>query len=684
MQRLLLVLFCVVLSSVNWAYSRPNVETVYVVDRLSGSSSNEFVDLESATRALCSRQGAQSALGRVVINRNAPLIAVDLDLNCDLVLEAADAGRAVMTSLKDFTLTSRGKLVLQGMSFSGEGQFHIRALGPLEIKKTAILMPATLTAASTFRFDGNEVSDFTVELTSQESDAAIVISANRGGKFKVKTEQGPDRVLEVYENTFASFSSNFCGRSLSVNLNNNVLANAALRFQSNLVKTRIFGGRIVFLSAGPALCSEQTEESQTADITFMQTIVDRFEASRDSGSILGLSLNTDATSQIGAFKVNWGEGQSYSRVSLLARGTRFSGDFSWVSAGEVTLDLENAEIESNANITNSGSVTAKFNGVHWRRGVTINTLSRSEDTRPSLDVTQFGGSSGSHFEIATNGNGYIYANVTALKLGTGARLFLGRRTQSKPESSVRNELSRVVVRDIEFTKAGQYLQVAGLDGDIAIEANRFNLDIAEFGYAGLRLADHSKGRIEVLRNEFLVATPCDLQCSGVRAQNTSGLTLKENKFFVYGKNGHAVEAHGSAVAILNNEFTGGQGHGSLIEATNLLGMPARSAILLVRANKLNATELVSVQLTGPLLASFTENTFSGSGLFNDGPGSDFAVEGGLVEDPILNNTGLHDKSVTTSIDFDGNGCRDIPRDANRRDASGLCIATGKIRPTLPK
>jgi hypothetical protein len=270
--------------------------------------------------------------------------------------------------------------------------------------------------------------------------------------------------------------------------------------------------------------------------------------------------------------------------------------------------------------------------------------------------------------------------LLGLELAPGAKVTIDRSATAAASPHSRAQEGRVEVRDMQFLKTGNSLQVSGIDGHVVIDNNRFNLEVPDFGFSGARLARQTGGSMVLTRNEFVVGSNCPQKCAGLRAQDVSSLVLQANKFFVYGKYANAFEAVGVSVSFKENEFRGSGLYSPLIQ---IASSPTRFSTVLASSNVIDANGATAVQLLGETFASFTDNKFSGNGALNDAAGLDLSARGGLVDNPLLTNEGLHDKNVSTAVDFDGNGCRDIPSEANERLSDGSCRVAGKPKPSFP-
>lgn len=614
--------------------------TAYVVDH--PTNENEFTELKAAADAVCAR-GA----GRVAVRRASPIVMTNLAIDCDLTIESEQGARAEIVSVRsDQTLVISASKSLRwaGFQFSVPSGLVFKSTGDLELKSNVFPGPLRVESAAGLRFDSNRIANTRLQLASSERPVVILLNqalidtARLWLEVKSNLLNSDQALIEVYKNTLAGLEVELCGsRALTLNLDANTFYETSLNLGADATKMRINSGRLGRLAFANSACAA---DGARADVAVSELSIDKLH-------------------------VNWKDGHAGSEFALSMRAASISEELLWDSAGSARFELDSVDVATAATIAHEGPLSANWKSVRWQKGLTFNALDSSSSATSPVTLTQLGGFSGGNFDVLANHRGQLSVQVLGLDLAAGARVSIDRQLTGD---------GRIEVRDMHFVKPGNYLNISGVDGHVVIDNNKFNLEVSDFGFAGIRLGRQAFGSAVVTRNEFVVAGQCPQKCTGLRGSDLSDVLVQANRFFVYGKYAHGIDLQDSWATLKDNQFHGAGHNSALLQVTTSAN---RVSAISAQGNTLDANGLAAVQLSGPTFSSFVSNTFSGHGVFID-------EADGLTENPILANTGLHEKNVTTAVDFDGNGCRDIPKESNERLASGECRVVGKPKPTFPK
>lgn len=630
------------------SFAAAPIVTVYVVDH--PKAENEFADLASAAQAVCA-QGS----GRVVVRRSAPLAMTDLAIECDLTIESEGGASAEVVSARKeeaLVITAAKSLRWAGFQFSVPSGLVFKSVGDLELKNNSFPGPLQVDSVAGLRFDSNRIASAQLRLESSERPVVILMNqaiadgARLSLQVKSNLTNSDQGLVEVYKNTLAAFEVELCGsRALTLNLDANAFIDTALKLGAASTKMRVSGGRLGKLEFANAGCADQ---GARAEIEISDLAIDRLV-------------------------VNWKDGRPRSEFALSMRSAAVSTELLWDSAGAGRFNLNTVDVAPSATIAHEGPLTANWKTVRWQKGVTFNALDFSSSATGPVSLSQLGGFSGGNFDVLANHRGQISVQVLGMELGSGVRVSIDRQLAGAHRGTGVQD-GRIELRDMQFIKPGNYLNVSGVDGHVVVDNNKFNLEVSDFGFAGIRLGRQAAGSAVVTRNEFVVPGHCPQKCAGLRGSDLSDLLVQSNRFFVYGKYAHAIDLQDAWATIKENQINGAGHNSALIQA---VASPGRICAVSASGNMIDANGLAAVQLAGPTFSNFASNTFSGNGVFND-------EANGLTENPLLTNSGLHEKNVMTAVDFDGNGCRDIPKESNERLPSGECRVVGMPKPSFPK
>ncbi len=704
--------------------------TVYVVDNPPAGSHDHFRELIDAVTYLKNNVPA-GELGTVVIQTNRELVVDSLSFGYDLRIEVDQGytGRIAGPGAAPLVINAAGALNLAGFTISNAGGVVFNANRRIELagnhlpssaavniggvsgaafpagSPSADIMPQQAGRASGSRIIDNDFGQFALNYNLDLLSGSHQFDNNSGTGVSIggSGSLGGTADLHLGSNDINDLSLDLKVQGTATvgvtqhasldnfSVNSQVDAGSPVfDFKSNVAATATLN----LVGLGKVTLKLDSEKYDNLDLGFSVSdavLQSKYGNYAQAAVTLGSALTTFnwddiGSTVVGPFTFNALNIPNTANVDVTLKSFKFDGEFNATLNGNVSLDLsENTKLTGRARIDMHGNlleldatqmsceaglfvemkglsagITAKMNDVTFKDSLFIKGAA---GVNFSITITDaiFGGSSAGI---------YISGPVTGGMSAQG-----GARPQSHAASVVSPQQGSggIIIRGIQMSSDNDWIEIVAVNSGVTIENCTINAKPL-----GIHLEEVT-GPITIQNNSSISG-------GGVNIFDCSGpATVKNNTINCDVPNRGALSVGGTPnCAVTDNTITAGPNSagfavlggstGTMTLSDNTIIAPGPFGALTigseeVRLNADNNEITGSVYITAGLV-KFTGNTFSNTQLLDAHP------DGGLLNDPMEDNSGLDPWRIISPIDWDGNDCADYPPDCNEKDEEGNCGRPG--------
>ena len=704
--------------------------TVYVVDNLPVGSPIHFRELPDAVDYLKNKVPA-GELGIIVIQTNRELAVVSLSFPCDLRIEVDQGytGRIAGPGAAPLEIHAAGALNLGGFTISNAGGVIFNANRRIELDGNhlpssaavniggvsgaafpagspgADIIPQQAGRASGSRIVDNDFGQFALNYSLDVSSGTYQLDDNNGLGLSVGGGGifGGSANMHIGGNDIDDLSLD-----LKVQGSATVGVTDHLKLNNFSVNSQVDAGSPVFdfkgniaatatlnlVGLGKVTLKLDNEDYDNLDLGFSVSdavLQSKYGKYAQAAVTLGSALTTFnwddiGSTVVGPFTFTALNIPDTANVDVTLKSFKFDGEFNAALNGNVTLALsEQVKLTGRAHIDMRGNLLdLEASHVTFGAGLFVEMKGASAGITANITDVTFKDS------LSINGAAGVNFSVTitdAIFGGSSAGIYISGpisggssvRTGSRPQTHAagivqpRQTAGQIVIRDLVMTSDSQWIEITDVNCPVTIE----NCTIRAKPL-GIHL-ENVQGAITIQNNSSISG-------GGVNIFDCSGpATVKNNTINCDVPNRGALSVGGTPnCAVKDNTMTAGPNSagfavlggstGTMTLSDNTIIAPGPFGALTigseeVRLNADNNEITGSVYITAGLVR-FTGNTFSGTQIIDANP------DGGLLNDPMEDNTGLDPWKILSPIDWDGNDCADYPPDCNKKDEEGNCGRDG--------
>lgn len=704
--------------------------TVYVVDNPPTGSHDHFRELTDAVTYLKNNVPA-GELGTVVIQTNRELVVDSLSFGYDLGIEVDQGytGRIAGPGAAPLVINAAGALNLGGFTISNAGGVVFNANRRIELagnhlpssaavniggvsgaafpagRPSAGVTPQQAGRASGMRIVHNSCGHFALNYNLDVFSASYQLDSNNGQGVAVGGSGifGGTAELYIGGNDIDHLSldlkvqgSATVGVTDHLKLNNFSMnsevsaGSPVFDFKSNVAATATLN----LAGLGKVTLKLDNEDYDNLDLGFNVSdavLQSKYGKYAQAAVTLGSALTTFNWDDIGStvmgpFTFTAVNIPDTANVDVTLKSFKFDGEFNAVLNGNVTLALsEQVKLTGRAHIDMRGNVLdLAASHVTFGAGLFVEMKGASAGITANITDVTFKDS------LSINGAAGVNFSITitdAIFGGSSAGIYISGpisggssvRTGSRPQTHAagivqpRQTAGQIVIRDLVMTSDSQWIEITDVNCPVTIE----NCTIRAKPL-GIHL-ENVQGAITIQNNSSISG-------GGVNIFDCSGpATVKNNTINCDVPNRGALSVGGTPnCAVKDNTMTAGPNSagfavlggstGTMTLSDNTIIAPGPFGALTigseeVRLNADNNEITGSVYITAGLV-KLTGNTFSGTQIIDANP------DGGLLNDPMEDNSGLDPWKIVSPIDWDGNDCADYPPDCNEKDEEGNCGRPG--------
>ncbi len=687
-----------------------------VVDATEKLSDGVFHEIQPALDWVCQQETQSGQVRRVLIDTSAPVHASSIQYPCDASISSKRGGVVFRSASGPVRITGSHGLGVSGAVFESEAQVEstgdTRISGNSFQKVTVVLgggaqfvisenslqtMKISLNGVSAAELDarGNHgVSSLlaAAPMAAPTGDLSLESLTPIAGNFKFDESSLRSLKLDLPKGTtelnvsadksvLDKLDAVLCAAEAGVfSLNEIHAKDAKINFALKDGSMKLDGGKLGRAVVDTARCAGNLTSKLNIDFDGAS-----FNSLKllDTGNLAVDVSISPFNSEFGQLNVEYKNANV--RVKLHGEAFEVKQKFGFEASGEADVKLNRVTMHGEGMVTNRGKLTGEAHNLETKGNFVIRGAVAGGAVSAGVTWNQFGGKVGANYEVESQYLGKVQIGVFGTTFDGPSRFRVGTGEENRLNSLVLNpalsEPGVIQVRNAKLVGAGSHIHVSDFSGSVIVDGVEIDAGEGAGSSSWGILAERVAGEVSITNTTIRAEKTCAAGCVGISLDSVTTATIKNVKVLLKGPVSQPIIPKNVLLNVDDSLFSAPLAWMPLI----LNGAADAPTVAHFSRSEFDTNPEASLMLQPHVWASFSECTFRSKGGIVDLPGSMDSATGGLLRNPLAaQNKGLNEKNVQTRIDWDGNGCADIPGSANVRDQSGRCGVEGLGVPVAPR